>query len=58
MRGSLSEPGGTTAHDLALADQLSVEFRAIQRKVDIEVDSVEGSLRRIHALKVLFEVLS
>ena len=54
----LSEPGRATAHDFALADELGVEFRAVEGEVDVEVDAVEGSLRRVHALEVFLEVLA
>jgi hypothetical protein len=54
----LSESGGTSAHDFALAHKFSVEFRAVEGEVDVEVDTVECALWRIHALKVLFEVFA
>ena len=56
--GRLSESRCAAAHDLALAHQLGVEFGAVQREVDVEVDAVECALRGIHALKVLLEVLA
>ena len=55
---SLSEPRGATTHDFALADELGVEFGAVQGEVDVEVDAVEGALRRVHALEVFLEVLA
>lgn len=35
----LSEPGGAAAHDLALADELGVEFGAVEGEEDVEVDA-------------------
>ena len=58
MNVFLSEPGCAATHDFTLADKLGVEFRAIERQVDIKVYTVESSLRGVHALEVLFEVLS
>ena len=52
-----SEPGRAASHDLALTDQFSVELGPVKSEVDIKVNAVKGSLRGIHALKVLFEVL-
>lgn len=54
----LSETCGTSAHDFALTNELGVEFRAVESEVDVEVHSVESTLRRVHALKVLLEVLA
>lgn len=54
----LSKPRRAAAHDLALADKLSVEFGTVERQVDVEVDAVEGALRGVHAFKVLFEVFA
>ena len=54
----LPKPGGAAAHDLALAHELGVEFRTVEGEVDVKVDAVEGTLGRVHALKVLFEVLA
>jgi hypothetical protein len=54
----LPEPGCAATHDLSLAHKLSVELGTVQCEVDIEVDTVEGTLGRVHALKVLFEVLA
>ena len=54
----LPESGRATTHDFALADKLGVEFRSVEREVDIEVYAVKGSLGCVHAFKVLFEVLS
>ena len=56
--GCLSESGGAATHDLALANELGVEFGTVEGQVDVEVDAVEGSLRRVHAFEILFEVLS
>jgi hypothetical protein len=41
-----------------LADELGVEFRTVQSKINVEVDAIEGSLGGVHALKVLLEVLA
>jgi hypothetical protein len=41
-----------------LADKLSVEFRTVESKVDVEVDAVESALRGVHALEILLEVLA
>ena len=54
----LSESRRASTHNLTLAHELSVEFGAIERKVDIEVDAIEGALWCVHALEVLFEVLA
>ena len=54
---SLPEPRTTSAHDLALADKLRIELTPIEREIDIEVNTVEGPLRRVHPLKVLLQVL-
>ena len=53
----LSEAGAAAAHDLALADELGAELGAVEREIDVEVYPVERPLRRVHALKVLLEVL-
>ena len=52
-----TESGSTTAHNLTLADKLGVELRAIECEIDIKVNSVECSLRGIHPLKVLLQIL-
>jgi hypothetical protein len=54
----LSESCRTSAHDFALANELGVEFGTVEGEVDVEVHSVEGTLRSVHALKVLLEVLA
>lgn len=54
----LSETCGTSAHDFALANEFGVEFGAVESEVDVEVHSVESTLRSVHALKVLLEVLA
>ena len=54
----LSKTIREAAHDLALADELGVEFGAVQCQVDIEVDTVESSLWRVHAFEVLLEILA
>ena len=53
----LSEASSAAAHDLALADELGVEFGSVEREVNVKVDAVESTLRGIHAFEVLFEVL-
>jgi hypothetical protein len=58
LKPLLSEACGTSAHDFALANELGVEFGAVEGEVDVEVHSVESTLRSIHALKVLLEVLA
>ena len=55
---NLSESSRAPTHDFTLTDQLGVEFAAVEREVDVEVDAVECSLRRVHSLKVFFEVLA
>ncbi len=55
---ALPEPRAAATHNLALAHQLGAELGAVQRQVDVEVDAVEGALLRVHALKVLLQVLS
>ena len=54
----LSETRSAATHDLPLADEFGTELGPVQRQVDIEVDSVEGSLGGVHALEVLLEVLA
>ena len=54
----LPESSCAATHDFALADELGVEFGAVEREVDVEVDAVESALRGVHAFKVFFEVLS
>lgn len=45
-------------HNLVLAHQLGAELAAVQGEVDVKVDAVEDTLRRVHALEVGFEVLA
>jgi hypothetical protein len=54
---SLPESRRAATHDLALADQFSVELGSVKREVDVEVNAVEGSLGSVHALKVFLEIL-
>ncbi len=54
----LSESCTAAAHNLALADQLGAELGPIKRQVDVEVHTVKGTLRCVHALKVLLQVLA
>jgi hypothetical protein len=54
----LPKSRSAATHDFALTDKLGVEFRAVEREVNVEVDAVEGALGRVHAFKVLFEVFA
>lgn len=54
----LPEAGAAATHNLALADQLGAKLGAVEGQVNVKVDTVEGALRRVHALKVFFEVLA
>lgn len=56
--GKSTELGTAAAHDLVLADQFGAEFTAVQREVNIEVDTVEDALGCVHALEVGLEVLA
>ena len=40
-----------------MTHQLSIKLTPVKRKVNIKVDPVESTLRRIHSLKVLLQVL-
>jgi hypothetical protein len=53
----LPKPRCATAHDFALADKFGIELRSVECEVDVEVDAVKGTLGRVHAFKVFFEVL-
>ena len=55
---SSPEPRTAAAHNLALANQFGAEFRSVECEIDVEVDAVEGTLWRVHALKVLLEILA
>jgi len=55
---TLPESSSTPTHNLALAHELCVELAAVERKVDVKVDAVEGALGRVHSFKVLLEVLA
>ena len=44
-------------HDIPLTHQFRIEFATVKRQVDIEVDTVKCSLRRIHPLEVLLQIL-
>lgn len=46
----------TPSHHLALTHQLRAELAAVQRQIDVEIYPVERPVRRVHPLKVLFEV--
>jgi len=54
----LSEACCAPSHDLTLAHQLGIELGSIKCEVDIKVNTVERALWRIHAFKVLFQVLA
>jgi len=54
----LFKPTRAPPHNLTLTYQLSVELGAVEREVDVEVNAVEGSLGRVHALEVLFEIFA
>ena len=54
----LPEPRSAAAHNLSLTDQLGAKLRPIQRQVNVEIHPVERALWRVHALKVLLEVLA
>lgn len=53
-----SESRRASTHDFALTDQFGIEFASVEREVNVEIHSVKRALRRIHALKVLFERLA
>lgn len=55
---TLSESCTATTHNLPLTDQFSVELTSIEREIYIKIYAVECSLWRVHALKVLFEILA
>lgn len=52
------EASRAATHDFALTDEFGVEFGAVKGEVDVEVDTVESPLRRVHAFKVFLEVLA
>ena len=52
------EPSGTPAHDLALANELGIEFATVKGEVDVKVDTIEGALWSIHTLEIFFQVLA
>ena len=41
-----------------MTDQLGIELATVKREVDVKIYPIERSLRCIHSLKVLFEILS
>ena len=53
-----SESRGTPTHDLALTDQLGIELAPVQRQIDVKVDTIEGTLRGVHSLKILFQIFA
>lgn len=57
-KGRLSKPSRAAAHNLTLADELSVELGSVEGKIDVEVHTVERALRSVHPLKVLLEILT
>jgi hypothetical protein len=57
-RECLPESRGTPAHDFALAHKFGIELGSVEREVNIEVNTIECALRRVHALKVLFKILA
>jgi hypothetical protein len=58
MVARLSKPRRTPTHHLTLTHQLGIELGPVEREIDIEVNAVKRALRRVHALKVLFEVFA
>ena len=50
----LLKPASAPSHNLTLTNKLGVKLRPIKREVDVKVNTVESSLRGIHALKVFF----
>ena len=54
----LPELGAASTHNFSLANQLGAEFTSVKSEVYIEVDPVEGSLRRIHALEIRLQILA
>jgi hypothetical protein len=53
----LSESCSAAAHNLSLADQLCAELGTVESQVDIKVNTIEGTLRRIHSFKILLKIL-
>jgi hypothetical protein len=53
----LSEASSATTHDFSLADKLGTEFGTVECEINVEVNSVKCSLRSIHALEILLQVL-
>jgi hypothetical protein len=45
-------------NDFTLENDFSAQLRAIQGKVDVEVDAVEGTLWGVHTLKIFLKVLA
>jgi hypothetical protein len=48
-----SEPRSAPAHDIPLTYQLRIKLAAVKRQVDIEIDTVESTLRGVHPFEVL-----
>lgn len=57
LKTNLSKSGSTPAHNLTLANQLGIKLTSVKREIDIEVHSVECSLRCIHSLEIFLQVL-
>lgn len=53
-----SKPSTTPPHHIALTHQLGIKLASIQRQVNVKIHAVKSPLRRIHALKVLLQVLA
>lgn len=53
-----SKATGTPSHHFTLAHKLSVEFRSVKREIDVEINTIESPLRRVHAFKVFLEIFT
>jgi hypothetical protein len=49
----LYEPRSAPAHDIPLTYQLRIKLAAVKRQVDVEIHTVEGTLRRVHPFEIL-----
>jgi hypothetical protein len=54
----LSELRRAAAHDFTLTHQLGVELAAVECEINVKVHSVKRSLRCIHTLEILLEILA
>jgi hypothetical protein len=54
----LSKASRATTNGFTLANDFSTQLRAIQGKVDVEVDAVEGTLWGVHTLKIFLKILA